>query len=137
MDKKVLCSAIDSVRVLSVEAIEKAKSGHPGMPLGAAPVAVSLYGEHMKHNPADPSFFDRDRFVLSAGHASSMLYSVLHLCGYGIAKEDLASFRQLRSKLPGHPERGVTPGVETSTTPWAWRFPKKYSPRALTATGST
>ena len=117
MDKKVLCSAIDSVRVLSVEAIEKAKSGHPGMPLGAAPVAVSLYGEHMKHNPADPSFFDRDRFVLSAGHASSMLYSVLHLCGYGIAKEDLASFRQLRSKLPGHPERGVTPGVETSTGP--------------------
>ena len=116
MDKKTLRSAIDSVRVLSAEAIEKAKSGHPGTPIGAAPVVAALFGEHMKHDPAS-AYFDRDRFVLSAGHASSMLYSVLHLCGYGIAKEDLATFRQLHSRLPGHPEYGVTPGVETSTGP--------------------
>lgn len=117
MDNKTLRYAIDSVRVLSVEAIEKAKSGHPGTPLGAAPAVSALFGRYLRHDPADPAFFDRDRFVLSAGHASSMLYSVLHLCGYGITKEDLASFRQLRSRLPGHPEYGATPGVETSTGP--------------------
>lgn len=117
MDKKTLKAVIDSVRVLSADTIEKAKSGHPGTPLGAAPVVSALYGEHLKHNPKNPSFFDRDRFVLSAGHASAMLYSVLHLCGYNITKEDLASFRQLRSKLPAHPEYGLTPGVETSTGP--------------------
>lgn len=117
MDKTTLRNAIDSVRVLSAEAVEKAKSGHPGTPLGAAPVVTALFGEHLKCDPADPSMFDRDRFVLSAGHASSMLYSVLHLCGYGITKEDLATFRKLHSKLPGHPEYGVTPGVETSTGP--------------------
>ena len=116
MDNKTLRSAIDSVRVLSAEAIEKAKSGHPGTPLGAAPVVTALFGEHLKHDPASP-YPDRDRFILSAGHASSMLYSVLHLCGYDITREDLASFRQLHSKLPGHPEYGVTPGVETSTGP--------------------
>ena len=117
MDNKVMSAVIDSVRVLSAEAIEKAKSGHPGTPLGAAPVVAELFGRHLKHNPKNPSFFDRDRFVLSAGHASSMLYVMLHLCGYDIAPEDLANFRQLRSKLPGHPEWGVTPGVETSTGP--------------------
>ena len=114
---KTLKTVIDTVRVLSADMIEKAKSGHPGTPLGAAPVVSALYGEHLKHNPKNPSFFDRDRFVLSAGHASAMLYSILHLCGYNIAKEDLASFRQLRSKLPAHPEYGITPGVETSTGP--------------------
>ena len=82
MDNKTLRYAIDSVRVLSVEAIEKAKSGHPGTPLGAAPAVSALFGRYLRHDPADPAFFDRDRFVLSAGHASSMLYSVLHLCGY-------------------------------------------------------
>lgn len=117
MEKKVLQTVIDSIRVLSAEAIEKAKSGHPGTPLGAAPIAATLYGECLKHNPKNPAFFDRDRFVLSAGHASAMLYSVLHLSGYDISKEDLANFRQLRSKLPGHPEYGVTAGVETSTGP--------------------
>ena len=117
MKQEILKTAIDSIRVLSAEAIEKAKSGHPGTPLGAAPVAAALFGEHLKHNPKNPAFFDRDRFVLSAGHASAMLYSVLHLAGYDITKEDLANFRQLRSKLPGHPEYGATPGVETSTGP--------------------
>ncbi len=117
MDKNTLSSVIDSVRVLSAEAIEKAKSGHPGTPIGAAPVVSALFGEYLKHDPASPAFFDRDRFVLSAGHASAMLYSILHLSGYGITKEDLAAFRQLRSKLPGHPEYGTTPGVETSTGP--------------------
>ncbi len=117
MDKKLLQAAIDSIRVLSAETVEKAKSGHPGTPLGAAPIAATLYGECLKHNPADPSFFDRDRFILSAGHASSMLYTALHVSGYDITKGDLSSFRQLRSKLPGHPEYGATPGVETSTGP--------------------
>lgn len=116
MNKNTMQAVIDSIRVLSAEAIEKAKSGHPGTPLGAAPIAAALFAE-MKHNPANPDFFDRDRFILSAGHASAMLYSVLHLCGYDITKEDLADFRQLGSKLPGHPEYRITPGVETSTGP--------------------
>ena len=115
--KKTLKTVTDTVRVLSADMIENAGSGHPGTPLGAAAVVSALYGEHLKHNPENPSFFDRDRFVLSAGHASAMLYSVLHLCGYDITKEDLASFRRLGSKLPAHPEYGVTPGVETSTGP--------------------
>lgn len=116
MKKETYQAVIDSVRVLSAEMIEKAKSGHPGTPLGAAPIATALFAE-MKHNPKNPRFFDRDRFVLSAGHASAMLYSVLHLCGYDVTSEDFAAFRQLGSKLPGHPEYGVTPGVETSTGP--------------------
>ena len=117
MDKKTMQSAIDAIRVLSAETVEKAKSGHPGTPLGAAPVAATLFGEYLKHDPADPAYFDRDRFVLSAGHASAMLYTALHLSGYDVTKENLANFRQLRSRLPGHPEYGVTPGVETSTGP--------------------
>lgn len=108
---------IESMRVLSVDMIEKANSGHPGTPLGAAPMVFTLFTEHLKHNPKNPGFVNRDRFVLSAGHASAMLYSMLHLSGYNITKEDLASFRQLKSKTPGHPELGVTPGVEISTGP--------------------
>ena len=117
MNEKAMKATIDSIRVLSAEAIEKAKSGHPGTPLGAAPVIAEIYGNQLKHNPTNPKYFDRDRFILSAGHASSMLYTTLYLSGYDIAKEDLMNFRQLRSKLPGHPEYGVTPGVETSTGP--------------------
>ena len=108
---------INTLRVLSSEAIEKAKSGHPGICLGAAPIGFTLFAKHLKHNPKDPAFFDRDRFVLSAGHGSALLYSLFHVFGYGLTKEDLMRFRQHTSKTPGHPEYGVTAGVEVSTGP--------------------
>ncbi len=108
---------ISTIRVLSAEAIEKAKSGHPGICLGAAPAAYTLFSRVLKHNPKNPNFFDRDRFVLSAGHGSMLLYSLLHIFGYGLSKEDLMRFRQHTSKTPGHPEYGVTAGVEVSTGP--------------------
>ncbi|MDE6397903.1 MAG: transketolase [Clostridiales bacterium] len=114
---KTMQNAINAARVLSVEAIQKANSGHPGLPLGAAPTAYTLFTRQMNHCPKNPSFFNRDRFVLSAGHGSALLYSMLHLLGYGVTKEDLMSFRALGSKTPGHPEYGRTPGVETSTGP--------------------
>ena len=102
MDIKEL--SINTIRLLSVEQIEKAKSGHPGLPLGAAPMAYSLWADEMKHNPKIPNWFDRDRFILSAGHGSALLYSLFHLFGYGLEIEDLKDFRQLDSKTPGHPE---------------------------------
>lgn len=108
---------VSTIRMLSVEAIEKAKSGHPGICLGASPIGYTLFARHLKHNPKNPNFFDRDRFVLSAGHGSALLYSLLHLFGYGLTKEDLMRFRQHTSKTPGHPEYGVTAGVEVSTGP--------------------
>lgn len=114
MDEKPI---ISTIRVLCAEAIEKAKSGHPGICLGAAPTAYTLWAHHLKHNPQNPNFFDRDRFVLSAGHGSMLLYSLLHVFGYGLTKEDLMRFRQYTSKTPGHPEYGVTAGVEVSTGP--------------------
>ena len=110
-------TAVNAVRVLSADAVEKAKSGHPGLPLGAAPMAYELWARRMKHNPEDPAWFNRDRFILSGGHGSAMLYSLLHLFGYGVTIEDLKNFRQLGSKTPGHPEYGMTPGVEASTGP--------------------
>lgn len=117
MDKQTKKDLINSIRVLSAEQVQAAKSGHPGTPLGAAPVMAELFGNHMKINPNDPAFFDRDRFVLSAGHTSAMLYATLHCCGYDLTKEDLAAFRQLHSRTPGHPETGVTPGVDAGTGP--------------------
>ncbi|MFL0250367.1 transketolase [Clostridium neuense] len=108
---------VNTVRVLSAEAIQKANSGHPGTPLGAAPAAYALWSKILKHNPSNPKWFDRDRFVLSAGHASMLLYSLIHLFGYGITIEDIKNFRQWESLTPGHPEYGVTPGVEISTGP--------------------
>lgn len=108
---------INAIRVLSIDAVQKANSGHPGMPLGAAPMAFELWANHMKHNPKNPTWLDRDRFILSAGHASMLLYSLLHLFGYGVSKEDLAQFRQFKSKTPGHPEYLDTPGVEMTTGP--------------------
>ena len=96
MDDRV----VTAVRVLSIDAIEKAKSGHPGLPLGAAPMAYELWAHHMKHNPANPNWLNRDRFVLSAGHGSMLLYSLLHLFGYGLTTEDLTSFRQWDSLTP-------------------------------------
>lgn len=109
--------AVNTIRVLSAEAIEKAKSGHPGLPLGSAPIAYSLFANHLKFNPANPEFTDRDRFVLSAGHGSMLNYSLLHLFGYDVSIEDIKNFRQENSRTPGHPEYGVTPGVETTTGP--------------------
>ncbi len=109
--------AVNAIRILSADAIQKANSGHPGKPLGSAPMAYALYSKQMKHNPANPNWFNRDRFVLSAGHASMLLYSLLYLYGYGLTKEDLMNFRQFESKTPGHPEYGVTAGVETTTGP--------------------
>ena len=106
-----------AVRVLAMDAIEKAKSGHPGMPMGMADIAVALWSAHFKHSPADPTWFDRDRFVLSNGHGSMLLYALLHLSGYDLSIDDIQNFRQLHSKTPGHPEVGVTPGVETTTGP--------------------
>ncbi|MDO5056597.1 MAG: transketolase [Lautropia sp.] len=107
----------DAIRVLSMDAVEKARSGHPGMPMGMADIAVALWGAHLKHSPAHPGWFDRDRFVLSNGHGSMLLYSLLHLTGYDLSIDDIRNFRQLHARTPGHPENGVTPGVETTTGP--------------------
>lgn len=109
--------AVNTIRVLSAEAIEKAKSGHPGLPLGSAPIAYALYSKHLKFDPKSPSFTDRDRFILSAGHGSMLLYSLLNLFGYDLPMSAIENFRQLGSKAPGHPEWSVTPGVETTTGP--------------------
>ncbi|MBO7402162.1 MAG: transketolase, partial [Lachnospiraceae bacterium] len=107
----------NAIRVLSADAIQKAKSGHPGLPLGAADAAYALWARELKHNPADPDWFNRDRFILSGGHGSMLLYSLLHLFGYGLTKEDLMQFRQLDSLTPGHPEYKHTKGVEATTGP--------------------
>ncbi|MPZ71912.1 MAG: transketolase [Nitriliruptorales bacterium] len=110
--------AVNTIRTLSMDAVQAAQSGHPGTPMALAPLAYTLYTRHLAHNPADPGWPDRDRFVLSAGHASMLLYSVLHLTGYDLTLEDLRNFRQLHSRTPGHPESFVgTPGVETTTGP--------------------
>ncbi|KMY44624.1 transketolase [Bacillus sp. FJAT-27916] len=109
--------AITAIRTLSIDAIEKANSGHPGMPMGAAPMAYTLWTRFMNHNPNNPEWFNRDRFVLSAGHGSMLLYSLLHLSGYGLDMEEIKNFRQWDSKTPGHPEYGHTRGVEATTGP--------------------
>ena len=110
--------SVNAIRVLSADAIQKANSGHPGLPLGCAPMAYELWMKHMNHNPADPDWANRDRFILSGGHGSMLLYSLLHLFGYGnLSKEDLMEFRQLGSMTPGHPEYGHTVGVEATTGP--------------------
>lgn len=108
---------INTIRTLSIDAIERANAGHPGMPMGAAPMAFVLWSRFLKHNPSNPHWFDRDRFVLSAGHGSMLLYSLLHLSGYDLSLEELKNFRQWGSKTPGHPEYGHTPGVEATTGP--------------------
>ncbi len=108
---------INTLRFLSVDMVQKADSGHPGLPLGAAPMAYALWTRWLKYNPHNPQWADRDRFVLSAGHGSALLYSLLHLSGYDLALDDIKQFRQWGSKAPGHPERGHTPGVEVTTGP--------------------
>ena len=114
--------AINTIRTLSIDAVQAANSGHPGMPLGAAPMAYVLWTRFLRFDPADPSWPDRDRFVLSAGHGSMLLYSLLHLTGYDLSLDELRRFRQWGSKTPGHPERHVTPGVEVSTGPLGQGF---------------
>ena len=109
--------SVNTLRFLSVEAIQKAKSGHPGLPMGAAPAAYALWAKNMRMNPADPKWDDRDRFVLSAGHGSALLYSLLHLFGYNITIDDLKNFRQLDSNTPGHPEYDIERGIETASGP--------------------
>lgn len=117
MTQKIENLAVSTIRTLSIDAINEANSGHPGLPMGAAPMAYALWANHLKHNPENPKWFNRDRFVLSAGHGSSLLYSLLHLAGYPVTIDDLKSFRKLNSKTPGHPEFGHTPGVEATTGP--------------------
>ena len=107
----------NAIRALAMDAVQQANSGHPGAPMGMADIAVALWGRHLKHNPGNPQWFDRDRFVLSNGHASMLLYALLHLTGYELPLQELRNFRQLHSKTPGHPEVDVTPGVETTTGP--------------------
>ena len=107
----------NAIRALSMDAVQKAKSGHPGAPMGMADIAEVLWNDNLKHNPANPDWADRDRFVLSNGHGSMLIYSLLHLSGYELSIEDLKNFRQLHSKTPGHPEYGYAPGVETTTGP--------------------
>ena len=109
--------AIDTIRTLSIDGVQKANSGHPGAPMGAAPMAYTLWTRYLRHSPTQPDWPNRDRFVLSAGHASMLLYSLLYLTGYDVSLEDLESFRQWGSITPGHPEYGVTPGVEATTGP--------------------
>src|SRR5512135_291788 len=108
---------INTIRFLAVDAVEKAQSGHPGLPLDAAPMAYVLWTRFLRHNPGDPRWWDRDRFVLSAGHGSALLYALLHLTGYDLPLAELQRFRQWRSATPGHPESEMTPGVEASTGP--------------------
>ncbi|MEZ7791164.1 transketolase [Niallia circulans] len=117
MNTKLDHLSIASIRTLSIDTIEKAKSGHPGMPMGAAPMAYTLWTSFMNHNPKNPEWFNRDRFVLSAGHGSALLYSLLHLSGYDLSLDDLKGFRQWGSKTPGHPEYGHTAGVDATTGP--------------------
>ena len=110
-------SMANAVRILAMDAVQAANSGHPGAPMGMAEMSVALWHKHLRHNPKNPRWANRDRFVLSNGHASMLLYSLLHLTGYELSLEDLKRFRQLGSKTPGHPEYGHTPGVETTTGP--------------------
>ena len=114
--------AIKTIRFLSADGVQTANSGHPGLPMGTATIAYTVWTKHLKHNPRNPNWVDRDRFVLSGGHGSMLLYSLLYLTGYDLPLDQLKKFRQLGSKTPGHPEVGVTPGVETTTGPLGQGF---------------
>lgn len=113
---------VNTIRTLSIDAVEKANSGHPGMPMGMADVAYVLWSKFLKHNPKNPNWFDRDRFILSAGHGSMLIYSLLHLTGYDLSLDEIKNFRQMGSKTPGHPEYGMTPGIESTTGPLGQGF---------------
>ena len=135
----------NAIRALAMDAVQKANSGHPGMPMGMADIAEVLWNHHLRFNPANPAWPDRDRFVLSNGHGSMLLYALLHLTGFDLPMDEIERFRQLHSKTPGHPEHGMTPGVETTTGPLgpglrqrgrAWRSPSACSPPSSTVPGS-
>ena len=117
MEQNLNQLCINTIRTLSMDAVQAANSGHPGTPMSLAPVTFTIYDRFMKFNPSNPDWMNRDRFILSAGHASMLLYSVLHITGYDVTIDDIKSFRQLHSKCAGHPEHGHTPGVETTTGP--------------------
>jgi transketolase len=117
MNHEALKEMALSIRALSMDGVQKANSGHPGLPLGMADAGAVLFGNILKHNPKDPRWINRDRFILSAGHGSMLIYSLLHLTGYDLPLEELKHFRQVGSKTPGHPEYGLTPGIETTTGP--------------------
>lgn len=122
MNEKLDDLAVNTIRFLSADMVQKANSGHPGAPMGAAAIIYALWQYYLKHNPADPNWFDRDRFLLSAGHASALVYSMLHLTGYDLPLDEIKQFRQWGSKTPGHPEHGLTPGVEMTTGPLGQGF---------------
>ncbi len=122
MDPRLEQSAITAIRTLAIDTVQAANSGHPGAPMGCAPMAHTIWTRHLRHAPSTPGWFDRDRFVLSNGHASALLYSLLHLTGYGLTVDDLKSFRQWGSLTPGHPEYGLTAGVEATTGPLGQGF---------------
>src|SRR5512137_2568690 len=122
LSDKGVAQMANAIRALAMDAVQKANSGHPGMPMGMAEIAVALWGRHLSHNPANPRWANRDRFVLSNGHGSMLLYALLHLTGYDLPIEELVKFRQLHSRTPGHPEHGLTPGVETTTGPLGQGF---------------
>ncbi|HRU95623.1 MAG TPA: transketolase, partial [Anaerolineae bacterium] len=121
-DKSLQDLCIHTLRFLSADAVQQANSGHPGLPMGAAPLAYAIWAHHLRHNPAHPAWPNRDRFILSGGHGSMLLYSLLHLTGYALPLEELQRFRQWGSLTPGHPEYGLTPGVETTTGPLGQGF---------------
>src|SRR5262249_53781990 len=121
-DARLARLAIDTIKTLAIDAVEQAKSGHPGMPMGAADSAFFLWTRHLRFAPRDPDWPDRDRFVLSAGHGSMLLYALLHLSGYDLSLDEIKRFRQWGSRTPGHPERGCAPGVETTTGPLGQGF---------------
>ncbi len=127
IDPELSRQAINTLRMLAVDAVEAANAGHPGMPMGAAPYAFTLWSRYLRFNPQDPQWPNRDRFILSAGHGSMLLYALLHLTGYDLPMEELKRFRRWDSKTPGHPEYGLTPGVETTTGPWARAFPMVWA----------
>ena len=120
--QKIDQACVNTLRFLAADQVEKAKSGHPGFPLGTAPLMYTIWDRFMNYNPADPQWFNRDRFILSPGHGSALLYAMLHLAGYDLSLDELKNFRQWGSKTPGHPEFGLTPGVDVSTGPLGHGF---------------
>src|SRR5258706_10928880 len=121
-DPKLVEKAVKTIQMLAVDGVEKANSGHPGTPMALASIAFEIWTRHLRYDPSDPRWPNRDRFVLSCGHASMLLYSLLYLTGYDLPLDELKRFRQFGSKTPGHPERGHTPGVEVSTGPLGQGF---------------
>ena len=122
MTEELQLRAINTIRFLSADAVQQANSGHPGLPMGAAPMAFTLWTRHLRHNPRNPKWPGRDRFILSGGHGSMLLYSLLHLTGYDVSLDAIRNFRQFGSITPGHPEYGLTPGVEVTTGPLGQGF---------------